>query len=96
MRSGRDERQPDRVLANRIGSDKTERRPGTGEVRLSATKHERTNVEMILVDETEISEARRQIWPGDVDVALDFRLQPAYERFDIVTDKVALAPTDFS
>jgi hypothetical protein len=87
MRSGSNERQPDRVLANGIGGDKAERRPGTGEVWLSATKHERTKVEMILVDETEVSEARRQIGPGDVDVALDFCLQPAYEHFDIVTDK---------
>jgi hypothetical protein len=42
---------------------------------------------MVLVDKTEVSEASRQIGPGDVEVALDFRLQPARQRFDAVTDK---------
>jgi hypothetical protein len=73
-RLGRDERQPDRVLANGIGCDKAERRPGAGEVRLAAAKHERAEVEVIFVDKTEVGEAPREIRPGDVDVALDIRL----------------------
>ncbi len=85
VRSGRHERQPDRILANGSGPDKTERRTRTREVRFSATQHDRTKVELILVDETEAGQARRQFGPGDVDFALDVRLQPAYECFDIVT-----------
>ena len=42
---------------------------------------------MILVDKTEVGEAIRQVGPGDVDVALDVRFQPAHERFDVVTDE---------
>src|SRR5262249_23741000 len=42
-----------------IGGDKSEGRPGTGEVRLAATKHKRAEVETILVDETEVGEAQR-------------------------------------
>ena len=38
-----------------------------GEIWLAAAEHERPKVEMILVDETEIGEAPRQIGSGDVD-----------------------------
>lgn len=37
--SGGDVNQPNRVLPNGIGSDKSERRPGTGEVRLATAEH---------------------------------------------------------
>src|SRR5215467_12398252 len=70
--------QPDRILADGIGGDKSQGRPGTGEVRLAATKHKWAEVETILVDETEIGEAPREFGPGDVDFALDFHLQPAH------------------
>lgn len=73
-RSGRDVRQPNRVLANGIGGDKAERRPDAGEVRLAAAKHERAEVETILVDKTELGETPRQIGPGNVDLAVDFPL----------------------
>jgi hypothetical protein len=39
---------------------------------------------MILVDETQVGETRREIGPGNVDDAVDLRLQPANERFEIV------------
>jgi hypothetical protein len=86
-RSSRDERQPDRVLANGIGGDKSERWPGSGEVRLAASKHKRAEVEAILIGKTGVGEVFREIGPGDVDVALDLRLQPGRERVDVVTDK---------
>src|SRR5262249_13099731 len=81
--SSRDVRQPDRILADRIGGDKSEGRPGTGEVRLAATKHKRGGVETKLVDETRGGEAPREFRPRDIGFALDFRLQPAHERFDV-------------
>src|SRR6516162_2045684 len=84
-RLSRDVRQPDRILADGIGGDKSEGRPGTGEVRLAATKHKRAEVEAILVDETEVGEAPREFGPGDIDFALDFRLQPAHERLDVAS-----------
>ena len=49
---GRDEHEPSRVVSNGINGDKAERRPGAGEVRLAAAKHERAQVETIFVDET--------------------------------------------
>jgi hypothetical protein len=70
VRSSRGESQPDSVFANGIGSDKAERRPGAGEVRLAAAKHERTVVEVILVDKTEVAKAPRQLGPCDVDIEL--------------------------
>ena len=85
--SGSNEREPDRVLAERIGANKAERRSGTGEVRFPAAKNKRTKVEMILVDKTEVSKTRREIGPGNVDDAVDLRLQPASEGVKIVADK---------
>jgi hypothetical protein len=87
LASGSNEREPDRVFADRIGANKAERRSGTGEVRFAAAKNKRTKVEMILVDETEVSKTRRQIGSGNVDDAVDLRLQPANEGFEIVSDK---------
>jgi hypothetical protein len=43
-------RQPNRILADGIGGDKSEGRPGAGEVRLAAAKHKRAEVKTILVD----------------------------------------------
>ena len=42
---------------------------------------------MILVDKTEVSKTRREIGPGNVDDAVDLRLQPASEGVKIVADK---------
>src|ERR1700685_2179609 len=78
-------RQPHRILADGIGGDQSEGRPGTGEVRLAAAKHKRAEVETILVDQTEVGEVPREFGPGDVDFALDFRLQLAHERFDVAS-----------
>src|ERR1700730_14160750 len=85
--SGSSERNSDRVLADKIGTDKAERRSGTGEVRFPAAKNKRTKIQMILVDETEVSKTRREVGPGNGDDAVDLRLQPACEAFEIVADK---------
>jgi len=84
-RSRRDVRQQNRVLGDGVGRDKAERRSGTGEVRLAAAKDERANVEPVLVDKTEIGEARRQLRARNVDLAFDVRIQPTHEGFDAVT-----------
>jgi hypothetical protein len=79
--------QPDRILANGFGCDQAEWWPGPGKVRLAAAKHKRAKVETILIDKSEVRETPRQIGPGNFDVALDFRLQSAHERFEFAFDK---------
>src|SRR5438874_11261606 len=80
--SGRDTGQPNRVLANAIAGNNTKRWPGACKVRLAAAEHERAEVETILVNETEIGEARRQEGTRNVDLALDVLLQPPAKRVD--------------
>src|SRR5579883_225043 len=69
--SGAHERKPDRVLADKIGAYEAERRPGTGEVRLTTAKNKRTKVQMILVDKTEVGKTRRKVGPGNGNDAVD-------------------------
>jgi len=52
-RLSRNVRQPNHVLANSIAGHKAERRPRAGEKWLAATKHDRVEVEPILVNKTE-------------------------------------------
>jgi hypothetical protein len=52
--SGRDVRQPNRVLANGIGGNKAERRPRAGKEWLAATKHDGVEVEPILINKTKV------------------------------------------
>jgi len=59
LRSGRDVRQPDRVLANRIVSNQVKRRAGACEVRLAAAQDDWAEVEAILVDKTEVGKTPR-------------------------------------
>jgi hypothetical protein len=44
-------------------------------------------IEAILVDKTKRSEVLRQIRPGDVHIALNFRFLPAHANFDVAIDK---------
>src|SRR5215208_2367930 len=85
--SGWDTRQPHRVLAHTIACDDAEGRPGAGEVRLAASEHEGAEVETILVDETEVGEARRQGGSRDVDLSFDVLLQPAHEGVEALPDE---------
>jgi len=48
--SGGDTGQPNRVLANAFAGNDAEWWPGAGKVRLAAAKHERAEVEPILVN----------------------------------------------
>jgi hypothetical protein len=52
--SGRDVRQPNRVLANGIGGNKAERRPRADKEWLAATKHDGVEVESILINKTKV------------------------------------------
>jgi len=76
----RNVRQPDHVLANSIAGHKMERRPGTGEEWLAATKHDGVEVESILINETKVGQASRQIWSSDFNLPSEFGLQPACHR----------------
>ena len=53
-RSSRNIRQPNHVFANSIVGHKAERRPGAGEEWLAMTKHDRVDVELILINKTEV------------------------------------------
>src|SRR5215831_6211391 len=86
-RSGRDTRQPNRVLANAIARNNAEWWPGAGEVRLAAAQHERAEVETIFVDKTEVGEARGQRRPRDVDFTLDVLLESRDKRVDVLRDE---------
>ena len=94
--SSRDVRQPDRILADGIGSDKSERWPGTGEIRLAATKHKRAEVETILVDETEVGEAPREFGPGDINSPSTSAFSRRTNASTSPATSVALAATDLS
>ncbi len=80
-------RQPDRVLAESIAGHKAERRTRAGEEWRAATKHDRVEVEPILVDKTKLGQASRQVWSANVDLSTEPSLQPAYHRLDIIPDK---------
>ena len=60
--------QSNRVLANWIAGHKAERRPGAGEERLAAAKHDGAEVEPILIDETKVGQASRQVRSGDANL----------------------------
>jgi hypothetical protein len=66
---------PNRVLANQIGGHKAERRPGAGEEWLAVTKHDRAEVESILINKTKVGQAS---WAS---------LQPSHHRLDVILDK---------
>src|SRR4051812_18722937 len=79
-----DTRDPHGILANIVAVNDPQRRPRSGKERFAAAEYEGTEVEAVLVDETEVSEARREFGSGDVDLSVDIRLQSAHERFDVL------------
>ena len=76
-----------RLLADQVDGHKADRRPGAREEWLAVTKHDRVQVEAILIDQTEISEALRQFGSGNVDLAGKLSLQPAYRRLEVTPEK---------
>src|SRR5687768_3452378 len=57
--------QPEHILVDPIMSDKAERRPGSGEIWRSVTKHDRVQVNSILIDQAKLGEASRQLRASD-------------------------------
>src|ERR687898_2605914 len=66
---------PDHSLANPIISHKAERRPGSGEIWLTVTKHDGVQVDSILINEAKFSEALRQVWASNFDLPVALGLQ---------------------
>ena len=85
-RLSRNVRQPNHVLANVIGGNKAERRPGAGEEWLAATKHDGVEVESILIDKTKVGQASRQVWSANCNLPNELSLQPAYHRLEAILD----------
>ena len=86
-RSSRNVRQPNRVLADQIAGHKAEQWSGAGEEWLAATEHDGVEVEPILIDETKVGQASRQVWSGDGNLPGALGLQPPYHRLEVITDK---------
>src|SRR5512132_1604661 len=79
--------QPDHILANPIMSQKAERRPGSGEIWLAVTKHDRVQVDSILVDQATFGEAMRQGRASNFDLPVALGLQLADRALEIILDK---------
>jgi hypothetical protein len=88
--------QPDQILANPIMSHKTERRPGSGEIRLAVTEHDGVQVHSILIDQATLGEASRQVRARNFDLPVALDLQIADRALEIVPTSVAFGPTDFN
>jgi hypothetical protein len=86
-RSSGNVRQPDHVLANLIAGHKAERRSGAGEEGLAATKYDGMEVQPILIDETKVGQASRQVWSGNFNLPNELSLQPTHRRLEVILDK---------
>ena len=64
-----------------------ERRPGAREEWLATTKHDGAEVESILIDKTGLGQALRQDWSGNLNLASQLGLQPAYHLLEVIRDK---------
>ena len=51
------------------------------------TKHDRVEVESILIDRTKLGEALREVWSAYFNLACEIILQPAYHRLDVILNK---------
>ena len=51
------------------------------------SKHEGAKVESILIDKTEIGQASRQVWSGDVNLSDEPSLELAQHGLDVIPDK---------
>ena len=63
------------------------RRPGAGEEWRATTKHDGTEVESILIDETGLGQALRQDWSANMNLTSQLSLQPAYHRLEVIRHK---------
>src|SRR5262245_20694727 len=79
--------QPNHILANPVTSHKAERRPGSGEVWFAVTKHERVQVDSILIYEAKFGEAVRQVRASYFDLSVLLGLQLADRALKIILNK---------
>ena len=79
--------QPHHIPVNSFAAHKAQRRPRTGEEWLPVSNHDRVQVESILIDQTEIGEALRQLWPANFNLPGKLTLQPTYRRLKVIPDK---------
>ena len=77
-------------------SHKAERRPRSGEIRLAVTKHDRVQVDSILIDEAKFGEALRQVRASNFDLPVALGLQRTDRGLKIIPTSLALGPTDFN
>src|SRR6476659_9171285 len=83
-RSSRNVGQPDHIIANPINSQKTERRPGSGEIWVAVTKHDGVQVDAILIDQAKFGEALRQGRASNFDLPVALGLQLADRGLKII------------
>ena len=79
--------QPDDILANPVMSHEAERRPGPGEIGFAVTKHNRVQVDSVLIDQARFGEAFRQGWASNFDLPRAFGLQRADRAPKIILNK---------
>ena len=61
-----------------------QRRTGAGEEWLATAKHHGAEVQSILIDKTSLAQALRQDWSGNVNLASQLSLQPAYFLLEVI------------
>lgn len=86
-RLSRDVGQPDHILADPVISHKAERRPGSGEIWLAATKHDGVQVDSILIDQAKFGEALRQVRASNFDLPVPLGLQLPDCALEIILNK---------
>ena len=65
---------------------------GAGEVGCAVAEYNRVKVNPVFVDQTEFSEASRQVWTGNLDLPVVLGLQSADRAFQIVPDERCVGP----
>jgi hypothetical protein len=90
-RLSRNVRQPNQILSDEIAAHQVERRPGAGEEWPAAPKHNGAEVESILIDKAGLGQASRQDRAANVNLAGQFRLQPAYRSLEVIRDQRGVA-----
>src|SRR6188474_1490681 len=65
----------------------SERRPRPGEIWLAVTKHDRVQVDSILIDQAKCGQALRQARASNFDLPVALGLQLAYRALEIVLNK---------
>jgi len=84
---GRNVRQPNHVLVHSLAGFEAQRRPRAGEERLAGTKHDRVQVDAILINKAEVRHASRQVRACNVNLSDKLSLEAAYHPLDVILDE---------